>query len=102
PSQDHAGGQVRFRLRGRLDAQGSRHRAGGGARQWLDPADHVVGRPVLCRNSGHGWQSLGYIVPARAPRTVTSTGTLEIGANPAVISRSFVRILANAGMSIGR
>ena len=61
-----ADGQVRFRLRGRLDAQGSRHLPRRGAQQRRQPPRHRAGRSVLCGSAEDGRQALGYVEPDRA------------------------------------
>ena len=59
-------GQVRFRLRGRLDAQGSRRSASPRRGATARPAGDGADRPVLCRSAEDGRQALGYVEPDRA------------------------------------
>ena len=58
--EDDGEGRVRFRLRGRLDAQGSRPGAGRGAAHWAHAAGHRAGRPILCRSAGAGRRPAGH------------------------------------------
>ena len=59
PLQDHDRRQVRFRLRGRLDAQGPRHLHRGSTAQRRASAGDRAGRPVLFRCAGDGRQAPG-------------------------------------------
>ena len=52
PRRDDDRGQIRLRLRRRLDAQGPRHMPGGGARQWRPAAGNGARRPVLRAGAG--------------------------------------------------
>src|SRR5258708_4758502 len=61
---------MRLRLRGRLDAQGSRPRPCRGGRAWREPAGVGADRPVLCRGSGARRQSPGYLLAAASLRAV--------------------------------
>ncbi len=59
-----AGGrQVRFRIRGRLDAQGPFHGDRGGSKQRRGAAHDGAHRPVLCAHPGTGRWALGYFEP---------------------------------------
>ena len=73
PLQDHDGGQVRFRLRGRLDAQGFEHLPRRGAQERRALAGHRVGRPVLFRSAEDGRQALGHVEPDRAARPLIAS-----------------------------
>ena len=71
PLQDHGRGQIRFRLCGRLDAQGSRHLSGRSAAERRAPAAHRFGRSVLLAGAENGRAALGYVEPNRAVATLT-------------------------------
>ena len=73
PLQDHGGGKVRFRLRGRLDAQGFEHLPRRGAQERREIAGHRAGRSVLCRGADDGRQALGHVEPDRAARPLIAS-----------------------------
>ena len=73
PLQDHGGGQVRFRLRHRLDAQGSQHLSRRSPAQRRASAGHRLGRSVLFAGAEDGRQPLGQFQPDRAPGSVSGT-----------------------------
>ncbi len=75
PLQDHARRQVRFRLRGRLDAQGSLHLPRRGAPQRRPAAGHRAGRSVLLGGAEDGRPALGYLEPVGAARTVKASAS---------------------------
>ncbi len=66
PLEDHERGQVRLRLRGRLDAQGPRHHHGGGQAQRCQGRRRRPGRRLLRRGAEDGRQPLGHLQPDRA------------------------------------
>ena len=70
-------GQVRFRLCGRLDAQGPRHLPGRGAPQWRAAAGDGSGRSVLFRGADNGRPALGHVEPARAAGAVAAAKPRE-------------------------
>ena len=70
PLQDHGGRQVRFRLRGRLDAQGPVHLPRRSAQERRQPAGERTGRSVLCRSAEDGRPALGHIEPDRPAGTL--------------------------------
>ena len=65
PLEHHGRGQVRFRLRGGLDAQGFGDLPRRGPPQWRAPAGFGARRSVLFRGPGDGRQALGYVEPDR-------------------------------------
>ncbi len=65
PLQDHDRRQVRFRFRGRLDAQGSRHLPVGSPTQRRASAGHRARRSVLFGSAIDGRQALGHVEPDR-------------------------------------
>ncbi len=62
PLEDDGRRRVRFRLRGRLDAQGSRLHPRRGAPQRRQPAADRLGRSILRRRAGARRQPAGYIL----------------------------------------
>ena len=74
PPQDDDRRQIRFRLRRRLDAQGSRHLPRRGRPQRRQPAGHRPGRPVLQGRPGDGRQALGHVVAAGAAGSARAGG----------------------------
>src|SRR5262249_12612684 len=71
PLQDHERGQVRFRLRGRLDAQGYVDLPRRGAQERRQPAGDRAGRPVLRGGAEDGRPPLGHVEPDCKVGTVT-------------------------------
>ena len=63
-------GQVRLRLRGRLDAQGPVDLPRRGAPQRRPSAGHRAGRSVLRRGAEDGRPALGHVEPDRAARPI--------------------------------
>ena len=72
PLQDHERGQIRFRLRGGVDAQGPLDLSRRIAPQRREPSGHRTGRRVLFRGREDGRQALGYVEPAGAARALTA------------------------------
>ena len=79
PLQDHGGGQVRLRLRGRLDAQGPEHLPRRSAAERRKPSGRGPGRSVLRRGAEDGRQPLGHVVTDRPPRSVNLCRFLRQG-----------------------
>ena len=66
PLQDHGRRQIRFRLCGRLDAQGPRHLPCRSAQKRRASAAHRAGRSVLFGSAEDGRPALGHVEPDRA------------------------------------
>src|SRR5262249_16884356 len=72
PLQDHGGGQIRFRLCGGLDAEGSVDLPRRSAQERRKPAGHRTGRSVLRRSAENGRTALGHIESDRKTGSVTA------------------------------
>ena len=78
PLQDHGGRQVRFRLRGRLDAQGPVDLYRRGAQERRQPAGRRAGRSVLRGSAEDGRQALGHVEPDCTAGTVNANRGVQI------------------------